>query len=44
MGRRTALVTLGSVLPTGGVAGCLGEADRPEPVDLSGGKADDRGA
>jgi copper chaperone NosL len=44
MNRRTALGTFGSLLCSG-IAGCLGgtTADRPDPVDLSGGKADDQG-
>jgi nitrous oxide reductase accessory protein NosL len=42
MDRRTTLIGIGSVLGVGG-AGCLGDSTRPEPVDLSGGKADDQG-
>ncbi|AXG05229.1 nitrous oxide reductase accessory protein NosL [Haloplanus rubicundus] len=43
MNRRTTVATLGSLLGTGGLAGCLGGSPRPDPVDLSGGKADDQG-
>lgn len=43
MNRRTALAALGSVLGGGGLGGCLGGSSRPDPVDLSGGKADDQG-
>jgi nitrous oxide reductase accessory protein NosL len=44
MERRTTLTAFGSLV-CGGLAGCLGtgEASRPEPIDLSGGKADDQG-
>jgi nitrous oxide reductase accessory protein NosL len=44
MERRETLAALGSVV-CGGLAGCLGTGDvgHPEPVDLSGGKADDQG-
>jgi nitrous oxide reductase accessory protein NosL len=43
MDRRTAVAALGSLLGSGGLAGCLGGSTRPDPVDLSGGKADDQG-
>ena len=43
MDRRTTVAALGSLLGTGGLAGCLGGSSRPDPVDLSGGKADDQG-
>jgi copper chaperone NosL len=43
MDRRTTLGALGSLLGSGGLAGCLGGSTRPDPVDLSGGKADDQG-
>ena len=43
MDRRTTLAAFGSVVGTGSLAGCFGGSNRPEPVDLSGGKADDQG-
>jgi len=43
MHRRTALAAVGSVVGSAGLAGCFGGSARPEPIDLSGGKADDQG-
>lgn len=46
MDRRTTLATFGTLLGASGLSGCLGGvggSERPEPVDLSGGKADDQG-